>query len=184
MSKMQSPEEEQNISLSGYNLYQSINDGDFELVEFIPYEFGDTTHNILFDADPKLACYQLRAVWISPLDTCISAAAISKENPEERFVCVLLTGDEEYPKKETEQIRCFPNPFLSTTAFEFELGQQSQVKINFFNHLGELVGLIQRELSKGKHQLTWHPKNLPSGLYYFSFHSYDTTSTGKLILLK
>lgn len=184
VSRMQSPEEAQNISLSGYNLYQSIDDGEFELIEFIPYEPGDTSHSILFDAQPKLSCYQLRAVWTSPLDTCISAGALSKENPEERFICVLLTDVDEFGNKAVNPVKCYPNPFTYSTTFEFELEQVSKIKINIFNHQGEQVETLQQMFGSGKQQLNWHPNKLPVGIYYFTFQSGEDISSGKLVLIR
>ncbi len=175
---------ERSTNLLGYNLYQSINGSDYELLEFIPWEAGDTSHSIVFDASPYLHCYQLTALWESETDTCESAPAISKDNPEEDFVCVLLVGNEENRIEQSDLARCFPNPFSNSTTIEYTLQQSATVQISIFNHLGKQVGLIQQNQSVGKQQITWDASGLPTGVYYFRLKAGDQLASGKMVVVR
>ena len=175
---------ERSTNLLGYNLYQSINGSDYELLEFIPWEAGDTSHSIVFDASPYLHCYQLTALWESETDTCESAPAISKDNPEEDFVCVLLVGNEDNRIEQSDLVRCFPNPFSNSTTIEYTLSQAETVKITIFNHLGEQVDFIQEKQSPGKQHVVWKAKELPSGMYYFTVQIGKNISRGKMLIVR
>ncbi|MCF6342255.1 MAG: T9SS type A sorting domain-containing protein [Bacteroidales bacterium] len=170
--------------LLGYNLYQSEGGGEYELLQFIPWVRGDTSHRILFTASPYLRCFKLTAMWASETDTCESAPAISKDNPEEDFVCVLLVGNEENNIGQSDLIRCFPNPFSNSTTIEYTLHRASTVQISIFNSMGEQVGVIQKEQSAGKQQVVWDAKGLPSGMYYFTVQAGKKSMHGKMMIVR
>jgi hypothetical protein len=176
--------QDRNPNLSGYNLYQSINGEEYELLEFIPWVPGDTSHTIMFDASPDLYCYQLTALWESETDTCESAPAISKDNPDEDFVCVLLVGNEENIFGQSDLLRCFPNPFSNATTVEYTLQQASSVQITIFNHLGEQVDYMQQKQSSGKQQMIWDAKNHPAGMYYLLLQTEKESMTGKMMIVR
>ncbi len=173
-----------NVKFIGYNLYQRINGGDFELLEFIPWVIGDTTHSVPFEANAEVYCYQLTAIWTIGADTCESAPAISKENPEEDFVCVLLVGNEENRIERSGLVRCFPNPFSNSTTIEYTLSLTQLVQISIFNNLGEQVGFIQEKQSSGKQQVVWDAKGLPSGMYYFMVQIGREILRGKMLIVR
>ncbi|NOX17513.1 MAG: T9SS type A sorting domain-containing protein [Chlorobi bacterium] len=70
----------------------------------------------------------------------------------------------------------FPNPFgktsrskSSTTKIEYSLPEQSAVRIEVFNALGQSVAvLVNSEKSAGNYKTVWDAKGLPSGLYLIS----------------
>ncbi len=70
----------------------------------------------------------------------------------------------------------YPNPFgkrseagNSTTRIEYSLPEQSSVKIEVFNTLGQSVALlVNAKQSAGKYETVWNAENLPSGLYLIS----------------
>jgi hypothetical protein len=167
----------------GYNLYQSLDGGEYELLEFIPLEPGNTTHSIPFEASPYLHCYRLTAIWAIETDTCESAPAISKDNPDEDYVCVLLVGNEENIFGQSDLLRCFPNPFSNATTVEYTLQQASSVQITIFNHLGEQVDYMQQKQSSGKQQMIWDAKNHPAGMYYLLLQTEKERMTGKMMIV-
>ncbi|RLD40564.1 MAG: hypothetical protein DRI89_11730 [Bacteroidetes bacterium] len=180
----QKPSNNRNTNLSGYNLYQSVNGGEYELRNFIPWEYGDTTYSIGIYAGPDLHCFKLTALWASESDTCESAPAIAKDNPDEDFVCVLLVGNEENRIEQSDLVHCYPNPFSNSTTIEYTLQQSATVQISIFNHLGKQVGLIQQNQSVGKQQITWDASGLPTGVYYFRLKAGDQLASGKMVVMR
>jgi N-acetylneuraminic acid mutarotase len=79
----------------------------------------------------------------------------------------------------------YPNPFNPSTTIQFSLPEQSYVKLEIFNTLGEKVDiLLSEELSSGTYKYNWNASNLQSGIYYYSLTADNFRQTKKLILLK
>jgi len=84
----------------------------------------------------------------------------------------------------------YPNPFNPTTTIEFQLPENSHVKINVFNLRGEIVAtLIDRQMNAGSYFANWNGLNsigspVPSGVYLYRIVAGDFTQTRKMILLK
>jgi hypothetical protein len=79
----------------------------------------------------------------------------------------------------------YPNPFNPSTTIQFSLPEQSFVRLEIFNSLGEKVDvLIAEELNAGKYKLNWNAENLTSGTYFYSLTADNFRQTKKLILLK
>ena len=84
----------------------------------------------------------------------------------------------------------YPNPFNPTTTIDFQLPENSHVKIKVFNLRGEIVAtLIDRQMNAGSYSAKWdglHSSDtpLPSGVYIYSIVAGDFSQTRKMILLK
>jgi hypothetical protein len=81
----------------------------------------------------------------------------------------------------------YPNPFNPSTEIKFSIPQNSHVKLELFNALGEKVAtLINEEMSAGFHnyQLSISNYQLPSGVYFYKLQSGNFTETKKMILVK
>ncbi|MDZ7264392.1 MAG: S8 family serine peptidase [candidate division KSB1 bacterium] len=66
----------------------------------------------------------------------------------------------------------YPNPFNSTTAINFYLGEPGQVRVEIYNVLGEkITTLLDRNLPAGLNTVSWDGRNasgnVVSGGYYF-----------------
>jgi hypothetical protein len=62
----------------------------------------------------------------------------------------------------------FPNPFNPSTTIEFSIPQTSNVTIDVYNIVGELVAsLVNRTLDAGYHKVNFDASNLPSGTYVY-----------------
>ena len=81
-------------------------------------------------------------------------------------------------------VRNYPNPFSTSTTIEYQLDQPSYVSINIYNHLGELVQIIQQNQSAGKQQVVWNAKGLPSGMYYFTFQAGEQRASGMMVVAR
>jgi hypothetical protein len=57
--------------------------------------------------------------------------------------------------------------------------------LNIYNLAGQEVAKLVNELqSAGEHEITWQPKRLPSGLYFYQIQTEEYSETKKLILQK
>jgi len=66
----------------------------------------------------------------------------------------------------------YPNPFNPSTVIKYSLPENSNVKIEIFNMLGQSVGvLVNVEKSAGYFDAIWNASNLPSGIYLISIRA-------------
>ena len=79
----------------------------------------------------------------------------------------------------------YPNPFNPSTIIKFSLPKQTQLKLNLYNILGELVSTISDGLFEaGYHQVTFNAENLTSGVYIYRLESNEIVQTKKMMYLK
>jgi len=88
----------------------------------------------------------------------------------------------------------YPNPFNPSTTIQFSIPEQSFVKLEVFNALGEKVStLVSEELSAGNYKYEVNvgairqrrsDLSLPSGIYYYKLSAGEFTETKKLVFLK
>ncbi len=84
----------------------------------------------------------------------------------------------------------YPNPFNPETSISFSIPNQSTVKLEVFNVLGQRVRtLVDGQLAAGEHILQWNSRNsngLPvaSGVYFYRLTAGGQTVTRKMLLLK
>ncbi len=79
----------------------------------------------------------------------------------------------------------FPNPFNPSTNIEFELLQDSDVKVVVYNLEGSEVAVLHKGfLSKGKYQFKFDGSEFPSGIYLYKVSTPQYTQTRKMILAK
>ncbi|OGU77720.1 MAG: hypothetical protein A2V93_10355 [Ignavibacteria bacterium RBG_16_34_14] len=79
----------------------------------------------------------------------------------------------------------YPNPFNPFTTIKFSIPKQTQLKLNLYNVLGELVKTITEGLYEpGNYEVTLNANELPSGIYIYKFESSESVLSKKLILIK
>ena len=79
----------------------------------------------------------------------------------------------------------YPNPFNPSTTIRFSLPKETQLKINIYNMLGELVEtLAEGTYEAGYHKVTFNASSLPSGAYIYRIESSDFVQVRKMVLLK
>jgi len=79
----------------------------------------------------------------------------------------------------------FPNPFNPITTIQFAVPEQSFVKLEVYNSLGERVStLVAETLEAGIYSFNWNAINLPSGVYIYSIQSKNFFESKKMILMK
>jgi len=84
----------------------------------------------------------------------------------------------------------YPNPFRQNIHIEFEIKQNTQVKIDIYNLLGQKIKqLCNPFLSCGKHHFQWKldqisDEALPNGIYFFKISTQETTLIRKSLLIQ
>jgi len=79
----------------------------------------------------------------------------------------------------------YPNPFNPETTLSFELNEESVVKVELFNMLGEKVrDIFSGELTTGTHKFSINGTGISSGNYFVNFIINDKLYVQKISLLK
>lgn len=79
----------------------------------------------------------------------------------------------------------YPNPFNPTTAIDYSLAKDSQVKLTVYNNLGQVVAVLVNGIQpSGSYSVAWNATNQPSGLYLCRFEADGFTATRKMFLQK
>lgn len=79
----------------------------------------------------------------------------------------------------------YPNPFNPGTTIQFSIPEQTFVKLEVFNALGEKVSiLVSENLNAGTYKYDWDATGLQSGIYFYTLTTGTFTQTKKMILLK
>ena len=84
----------------------------------------------------------------------------------------------------------YPNPFNPTTSIRFELPKNSDVTLEVYNIMGQMVRqLVDSKIEAGYHTVNWNGLNesgvrVGSGVYYYRLVAGDYVSIKKMVLLK
>jgi len=79
----------------------------------------------------------------------------------------------------------YPNPFNPITTISYYIPEDSPVKLDVFDILGnKLSTLVNGTKKEGYYSLQFDAKSLSSGIYFYRLQGKDFVSTKKLILLK
>jgi hypothetical protein len=79
----------------------------------------------------------------------------------------------------------YPNPFNPSTAIQFSIPEESFVKLEIFNSLGEkITTLVSEELNAGNYKYEWNAENLSSGIYFYRLNTNNFSEMKKMIFLK
>ena len=96
----------------------------------------------------------------------------------------------EIPNLTTELYGNYPNPFNPETTISFSLSKPQHVEITIYNIRGQRVkNLINGDLPAGIHDIVWDGKDsqnrsVASGIYFYRFHTPETTKTNRMVLMK
>jgi hypothetical protein len=134
--------------LMGYNIYRSVNSGEYVLVHY-------WTEGTWYDPDEYLIpgtlyCYMVTAVWESESDECESA--FSNE------ACVLWTGITDHNDADPGRISLYPNP---ANDHVFITSSTELKRVTIYNSFGQLV---VNEITTGK-QYELNTANCTIGVY-------------------
>jgi len=95
-----------------------------------------------------------------------------------------LTEGKEIPKV-FEVSDNYPNPFNPSTTIEYGLPQDTYVRLEVYNVLGERVSVLSDGLQDaGYHSVVFEPEGLLSGMYFYRLQAGNFVETKKLIILR
>jgi photosystem II stability/assembly factor-like uncharacterized protein len=79
----------------------------------------------------------------------------------------------------------YPNPFNPATVISFQLPVSSRVTLKVFDVNGrEVARLVDGNLTAGNHAVTFAPRDLASGIYFYKITAGKFSQTRKAILMK
>lgn len=79
----------------------------------------------------------------------------------------------------------YPNPFNPSTKITFSITKAAKTVLNVYNLLGQKVAtLIDKELSAGKHEVTFDASKLTTGVYFYKLESGSNFEIKKMLLVK
>jgi len=83
-----------------------------------------------------------------------------------------------------------PNPFNPSTTISFQIPQNSQVRLDIYNVLGQHVNtLVNTRMNQGYHSVVWNGmtkdgQSAPSGIYFYKLSADQMTKVSKMVLSK
>jgi len=79
----------------------------------------------------------------------------------------------------------YPNPFNPNTTISYFIPEESFVKLQVFNSLGQIVKvLVNGNYKSGEYKINFSADGLSSGVYYYQLTSENNTITKKFMLVK
>ncbi len=81
-------------------------------------------------------------------------------------------------------IQNYPNPFNPSTMVKYELPEQSNIKIEIFNMLGQSVGVLANSEKQAGFYEVMYAENLPSGVYLISIIAEGSNSHKSFLQVK
>jgi hypothetical protein len=79
----------------------------------------------------------------------------------------------------------FPNPFNPSTVITYSIPVSSNVIINVYNVLGELIRtLVNENQEAGIYKVNFDAQGLSNGVYFYKIQAGNYTETKKMLLLK
>jgi len=82
-------------------------------------------------------------------------------------------------------IRNYPNPFNPSTIIAFALPNESHVRLDIYNVLGQKVTtLVNDKLSAGEYSYEWDGSKVASGIYLYRLTTDKFSATRKMVLMK
>jgi hypothetical protein len=79
----------------------------------------------------------------------------------------------------------YPNPFNPSTTIRFSLLQREHVTLKVFDVNGrEVATLVNGEMAAGNHTVTFAPRNLAGGLYFYKLTAGKFSQTRKAVFVK
>jgi hypothetical protein len=79
----------------------------------------------------------------------------------------------------------FPNPFNPSTLITYSIPTSSNVIINVYNILGELIKTLVNEYQEaGSYKVNFDAGGLSNGIYFYKIQSGNFAAIKKMLLLK
>jgi len=123
--------------------------------------------------------------WADPYDSAWTHDDWVGENPFYRGYFDAVGEKDGLLPHEFSLEQNYPNPFNPTTNISFSLAKYSKVTLAVYDVLGrEVATLVDRQMNRGFHQVTFDGSELSSGMYFIKLTSGDNAHVRKMVLMK
>lgn len=103
----------------------------------------------------------------------------------------VISVDASFVPKNNYISQNYPNPFNPSTTIKYSLKDESRIRINVFNAIGQVITtLVDETEPAGNYEVSWNAGNLASGVYFYSFEVFNSDGLNihkeikKLILMR
>jgi hypothetical protein len=130
------------------------------------------------------------AIAYAELESELFAAA---DSAQKKYDNVLVSVEKSVASNVSESFSLgqnYPNPFNPTTAIQFDLSKNSNVKLAVYNLQGQLVNVIASgDFKAGSHLANWNGKDsygreVGSGIYIYRLNADNVTLNKKMLLVR
>lgn len=84
-----------------------------------------------------------------------------------------------------ELMNNFPNPFNPSTTIKFSISSESNIKLEVYNSIGQLVKeLVNQKLNVGTYSIDFDASSFASGIYLYQLQADNFIVTKKMVLMK
>jgi len=84
-----------------------------------------------------------------------------------------------------ELMQNYPNPFNPVTTIQFEIPENSYIKLGVYNILGQEIALLVNDFrNAGTYSVSFNGLNVPSGVYFYRLESNGYSMVKQMLLLK
>ncbi|MBK7631116.1 MAG: T9SS type A sorting domain-containing protein [Ignavibacteriales bacterium] len=157
----------------GFNVERRIKDGEWNKIGFVE---GNGNSN-----SPKQYSYVDKDLFAGGSKLQYRLKQVDSDGQFEYSDAVEI----EIVPTEYELSQNYPNPFNPSTTIRFSLPKETQLKINIYNMLGELVQILaEGKYEAGYHKVTFNASSLPSGAYIYRIESSNFVQVRKMVLIK
>jgi hypothetical protein len=161
------------VNNSGFDVERRINEGNWNTIGFVEGSGNSTS--------PKEYSYTDKDLFAGGSRFQYRLKQIDQDGTFEYSDIVEV---EVVPTK-YELSQNYPNPFNPSTTVRFSLPKETQLKINIYNMLGQLIEtLAEGTYEAGYHKVTFNASNFPSGAYIYRLESDAFFQVKKMILLR
>jgi hypothetical protein len=151
---------------------------------------------ITISSTTAVSSTQLSADIIIAMDAALGPRAVSVTNPAPGggtatapAAFTVAAGPPTFIESELGTIpdqfllsEAYPNPFNPSTKIRYGLPENSEVRLDIHNMLGNTVAeLVSSERAKGTYELNWHPAGLPSGVYLIRIYAVSLESSRRYV---
>lgn len=140
----------------------------------------DYDRAVVIDANGKVA-------YKGNVDVTNAEAEIVKSKIEEELAKI-STSSETIDFDLPNEIRLnqnYPNPFNPSTTISYQLSSPTNVKLEVFNLLGELVSTLVNEYQlTGEQSVSWNASQAPSGVYIYRLTAGNEVTSKQMMLIK
>ncbi len=161
------------VNNHGFNIERKINEGEWRTLGFVEGNGNTTT--------PKEYSYSDKDIYTGGSKFQYRLKQMDYDGSFEYSDVVEV----EVVPTQYELSQNYPNPFNPSTTIKFSLPKQTQMKINLYNMLGELVETIaEGNYEAGNYKINFNASALPSGAYFYRIESDAFVQVKKMLLLK